>query len=222
MDDFLEGIPRVFHRNGTVEALKELTLQFDELNSAADAFTGHFSVTCPSACGTCCEHFIPDITSREALLASLYLLYVRKDQRLFDALYREDHREGCPLYRSDDPHHCQVYPVRPTVCRSFNSLPSKDKEGRLRFRSCRFTDEQVEKVTLSDEEIRERFPEMLSMSDFGSLVLALSSYEDTAPLPDLIRQTIDKILLLERYGEDQEDCSTDTPDDDSPPPLIAV
>ncbi len=222
--EILSSIPSVFRTNGMVERGERLLEMYAELNETAEAFTSRFSVVCPSACGTCCEHFIPTITGDEALLVALYLLYDKRDQRLFDALYRASSSEACPLYNAEDPHHCQVYPVRPVVCRSFNSLPSRDKEGEFTFRSCRLPAEESEKKVLTHQEIVTAFPSMRSMSDFGSAHASRDLSTEMLPLGELVLQQIAKLLLIEKYSQDEGSCSLFIPDDDDdhPPQDIAV
>ena len=42
-----------------------------------DIFTGHFSISCPTVCGRCCERFIPDVTRLEALAIAQTLVDVQ-------------------------------------------------------------------------------------------------------------------------------------------------
>ncbi len=223
--DIMQRIPSIFHTNGMVQRAMNLLQTYDELETASDSFTDRFSLTCPAACGTCCEHFTPAISGEEALLLALYLLYEKRDQRLFDALYRPDKGEACPLYDPEDPHHCQVYPVRPFVCRSFNSLPSRDKNGMFKFRSCRFTAEGYEKRVLNHEEIVSEFPLMRSMSDFGSQAVVENASGDASSLPEMVIQVIARLLLIEKYAEDEISAPVNpegpqsSPDDDDVPPI---
>ncbi|MBN2859447.1 MAG: YkgJ family cysteine cluster protein [Sphaerochaetaceae bacterium] len=192
---------------------------YADMEESASLFTSHFAIACPPSCGTCCEHFTPAITGDEATLVALYLLYVTHQRTLFDALYTADTTSACPLYDPQDPHHCQVYPVRPIVCRSFNSLPSRDKNGNLRFRSCRFTDKGYENRILDHTDI-EVLKQMKSMSDFGSSVIS----GDAEALPAQVLREISKLLLTHKYAQEETNTvlSDDHDDDDMPPQDVAV
>ena len=220
--DMFSMVPSVFRTNGVLEGAEELMKLYAEMEEASISFTSRFDVTCPPACGTCCEHFVPAITDSEATLVALYLLYVKPEQRLFDALYSGDQTEACPLYDADDPHHCQVYPVRPVVCRSFNSLPSRDKNGNLRFRSCRFTDKGTEKRVLDHAQIAV-LEEVRSMSDFGSSLALSDASSDAESLPRQVVRQLSKLLLIQRFSQEEKLVPlTDDDDDDVPPQDVAV
>ncbi len=223
-DDVLEmfsNVPSVFRTNGVLERAEELLKLYADMEEASSSFTSHFGITCPPACGTCCEHFIPAITATEAALVALYLLYVKPEQRLFDALYNAEHTGACPLYDPDDPHHCQVYPVRPVVCRSFNSLPSRDKNGNLRFRSCRFTDTGFEKRVLGHAEIAV-LDQVRSMSDFGSSLVLAEASSDAESLPKQVLRQLSKLLLTLKFSQEETLVPLTDGDDDVPPQDIAV
>lgn len=217
--DMFSSVPSVFRTNGVLERAEALMAMYEEMEASASLFTSHFEVVCPPSCGTCCEHFTPAITGDEANLVALYLLYVKHEIQLFDALYTADTAGACPLYDPQDPHHCQVYPVRPVVCRSFNSLPSRDKNGNLRFRSCRFTDKGYEKRVLDHTDIGV-LEQMKSMSDFGSSIVS----GDAEALPAQVLREISKLLLTHRYSrqENTPEFSEDHDDDDVPPQDVAV
>jgi len=221
--DMFSSVPSVFRTNGVLERAEALMTMYAEMEESASLFTSHFAIVCPPSCGTCCEHFTPAITRDEAALVALYLLYVRHDLKLFDALYTADNTSACPLYDPQNPHHCQVYPVRPVVCRSFNSLPSRDKNGNLRFRSCRFTDKGYGKRILDHTDIGV-LRQMKSMSDFGSSVVSGDSSSEAEALPANVLREISKLLLTQKYAREEKDMvfSDDHDDDDVPPQGVAV
>ena len=105
-------------------------------------FCSGFNVHCKSGCGSCCEHFVPDITDLEAEYLEFGLLSEGRDEAVLEAVSKMNHdAPPCPLYDiNNKEHHCTVYEYRPLVCRLFGAAASKDKEGHPVFRNCKWND----------------------------------------------------------------------------------
>lgn len=55
---------------------------YSTIENQTNNFCTYYSIACGSGCGTCCEHFMPDITVGEARLVAAYLLFVKKKMHL--------------------------------------------------------------------------------------------------------------------------------------------
>ncbi len=143
---------------------RSISALYDEIDRYAGEFTRTFKVRCPPGCGTCCEHFLPDITDLEASFIAAYLLFRKMD---IPSVVDED-RRLCPFYVKDDPFHCLVYPVRATVCRMFASVPSKDKHGQPVFRRCRYNTLEDQLQTIGPESFMMGGKEVRTMGDFSA------------------------------------------------------
>lgn len=130
--------------------LERLSALYEQIEAETGRFKDEFSIHCAPGCGTCCEHFNPDITTLEASLVAAHLLVDGEKRPLIERLYREGVDEGpCPLYDKDTPHHCTVYAVRPLICRLFGASSSCDKNGRPAFRRCKYNVEETMPLTLT-------------------------------------------------------------------------
>ncbi len=122
--------------------MSQLAALYEEIEGETTRFKGEFSIACPPGCGTCCEHFNPDITALEASLVAAYLLLEESKRPLLERLYSEGVDEGpCPLYDKENPCHCTVYEVRPLICRLFGAAASLTKSGEAVFRQCKYNTE---------------------------------------------------------------------------------
>lgn len=122
------------------ESLAHLSDLYDRVEDETLAFCDAYAIHCGQGCGTCCEHFMPDITSLEARMVAAYLLLVRRDLSLIDRLENGIGSDHCPLFDPQNPHHCTVYPARPLVCRLFGASASLNKDGVAEFRHCKYND----------------------------------------------------------------------------------
>lgn len=119
------------------------TTQAEFKKASADAGN---PIACPERCGTCCIHFIPDVTPLEAERLALYLL-VEKPELIQHFLARADVAaqskaeeklsQACPFWNPDKPgENCMVYPARALVCRLFGYCAVTDKVGNPSFALC--------------------------------------------------------------------------------------
>lgn len=98
-------------------------------------------VECPTLCGSCCLHFVPDLVPLEADMLAHFMLTERPDmiERFNSAKAAADEREGaCPFWNPDTPGaNCMVYPGRPLICRLFGFCSILSKTGEPSFALCR-------------------------------------------------------------------------------------
>jgi Uncharacterised protein family (UPF0153). len=203
----------------------ELKGLYDFFNSTIDDFS-HFqeqyNIHCPSGCGECCRHFIPDITKLEALLVASYLRFCKEDweetrRRL--ELFRDNEFGFCPLFRENTPYHCSVYEARPLICRLFGNCCSEDKEGNAVFRRCKFNYEpeiMAESLRITDEDEKASVP---VMDRYGIEMMNLDGNDsDRRLLPEAVLEALDKInYYIQLLGISEEDISPSNPDDNNFP-----
>ena len=196
---------------------KDLLDLYIDIDQKESVFTSSLSISCPPSCGTCCEHFIPDITSSEASLIAAYLLFIKKSEDLISRVDPSYEGESCPLYNKDEAYHCQIYPVRSMVCRLFGASPSKTKYNTPIFRKCKYNSDESQPKIIDSEQIIEKVKDIQTMqeasSSFSSIVLDTSTY----PLPIAVRNEMDKLSFIASYlATLAEEDPLDRPDPSSP------
>lgn len=183
------------------EVIASLTDLYTDVENATHAFASRYGIACPPGCGSCCEHFIPDITHSEAAYIAAYLLFELKDKEMIERVYRHS-GAGCPLYRADTPFHCSVYPARPLICRLYASSAYHDKYGKALFRSCRYEEaETMPKYLYFDEHV-------VTMQDFAYRLRSLDCDRGRLSLlseilPDLLKQ-LQFIASLISHNDSEE------------------
>lgn len=161
-----------------------LTIQKD-----FDSFSSSFHLSCPSGCGSCCEHFVPDITSSEALIIASYMLFGDKKEILREKMKDWNPSNlSCPMYDAwNKEHHCMIYEIRPLVCRMFASCPSADKEGNPEYRGCRFNPKSFSLPS-------EKMNGILVMSHYGRMLENLPGNSvSTKLLPEAVGKSMNRL-----------------------------
>lgn len=192
--DFLNGT----EAGKAAEAIRDF---YASIQPELDCFMEDVGVACPSACGECCAHFIPDVTSSEALLIAITILFgEHKSQLQYRLKAVNPTRISCPFYDAGNNHHCMIYKERPLVCRLFNSCLSSGKNGEAEFRNCRFNKDaqpvSIDKIAT--------FRSYKPMSDYGVMLENLEGNSvETELLPQAIEEAINKIgnILSCRFAD---------------------
>ncbi|HKL59038.1 MAG TPA: YkgJ family cysteine cluster protein [Sphaerochaeta sp.] len=194
------------------EGMASLATLYDQIEMETSRFCFEHSIACGPGCGTCCEHFMPDITALEARLVAAYLLLIKKDTALIYKLVDAKSATSgpCPLYQSDSPYHCSVYPARPLICRLFGVCANGDKSGNGVFRRCRYNGEETMPRHLTFG------PEVPVMQDYAYALRALdSSAAEVALLPKAVLGQLEQLSFLSAMLTGQHD---DSNPDDTPNP----
>jgi len=215
MMDSIGEICTAFSGTYAGEGMAALAELYDQIERETARFCFEHSIACGPGCGTCCEHFMPDITALEARLVAAYLLLVKKDAALTSKIVDAKNANSgpCPLYRFDSPYHCSVYPARPLVCRLFGVCANGDKDGNGVFRRCRYNEEETMPLKLNFG------PEVPVMQDYAYALRALdSSATSVALLPKAILEQLEQLSFLVSMLSTQEDNSNP---DDTPNPLAS-
>ena len=191
---------------------------YDQLDRNCQNFQNAFNVHCPSGCGTCCEHFIPELTEAEASLIAAYILFVKKTPELIDLLASVDEPGSqCPLYRADSDYHCIVYPARALVCRLFGACPSEDKYRRPVFRKCKYNVAMDTPIFVKAEDITLSNLDIATMNTYGLKLEMITSVSDTEPLPLAVVKAAQRLLFLMVYLDD----GSNMPEPDTPAPIAS-
>ena len=198
MDDFNSIIAQLegSHIASSWSSLLDL---YNEIDQYAAQFTQKTGVSCPTGCGTCCEHFFPDITELEASLIGAYLVFIKKDEKLFQKLNTIEEPKRCPFYEKEDPFHCQIYPVRAMVCRMFASVPSRDKYGLAQFKRCKYNDKVGQQANLEHDFIVSKIPEIKTMVDFSSNFASIAMSISTQDLDIAVINAIEHLQFISAY-----------------------
>ncbi len=192
--------------------MKALAKLYDQIEEETVLFCTEYAIACASGCGTCCEHFMPDITALEARLVGAYLLLEKSDTSLISKLIdaKKQASGPCPLYQAENPYHCSVYPARPLICRLFSACATADKGGNGVFRRCRYNKEESMPSYLSFG------PEVAVMQDYSYALRALdSSAREAALLPKIVLEQLEQLSFLAAMIERERD--TTNPDDTPTP-----
>lgn len=195
LDRFLES----FKETEIGLQLEAVSTYYDSIKDDFTPFCNEFNVHCPSGCGGCCRHFVPDLTPSEALIIAVYALTAMKEKDIDKLLIEnKDNTLGpCPFFDPDSSFHCTIYPVRSLTCRLFGSCTSMTRSGRA-FRRCCFTDDSStmpEKLNESDlEKAKCSVP---VMGRYGEELLSLyANTGETALLPEAVQRQMERIRLL--------------------------
>ncbi|MCX8013551.1 MAG: YkgJ family cysteine cluster protein [Rectinema sp.] len=132
MDDTIQDS---FRHTSAGRRLSELEQLYAEIARAQERFleatlSSGFSLSCPRGCGSCCDHFVPDVIPIEAELIAYHVLTHR--------IHVPTDAQYCPFHDpSNAEGHCRIYPARPLICRFFGFSAVRDRNGRPAFRLCR-------------------------------------------------------------------------------------
>ena len=170
--------------------LKAIHDYYDSVQPDFDGFMEKSDISCPSGCGSCCAHFIPDVTPSEALIIGAHVLFGEKKDLLLERLQEDALPQiVCPFFDPWSEHHCMVYSVRPLVCRMFNSCASRDKNGEPSFRPCRFNLGEA-----ADNRSFKVGKDVPIMDDYGRRLEDLEGNSaDTELLPSAVMKAVDRI-----------------------------
>ncbi|HBO36189.1 MAG: YkgJ family cysteine cluster protein [Sphaerochaeta sp.] len=194
-------------------SMSDLAALYSEIEQKTSTFCTTYSIACAQGCGTCCEHFMPDITASEARLVGAYLLFIKKDFSLIEKVRQSiGNQEGpCPLYRFDSPFHCSVYPARPLICRLFGACAYQGKNGFAVFRRCKYNEEKT-----MPEHI-DFHSEVPVMQDYSYLLRSLDDQEgEVGFLPEKVASMLDQLQFLAVMLD-----MDDTNPDDTPNPMAS-
>lgn len=187
MDDFDE-----YRGTALYDDLVRIRSYYAAIEHDFDLFTGHFSISCPTVCGHCCERFIPDLTRLEALAIAQTLVDVQGRDLDFLEGWSRSH-SACPLYDSSS-HRCTAYAVRPIVCRVFCSAASRTRRG-LRFGGCALPEEGSRVDAIDEEGLTSSGIRIPLMDEYGEAVDELQSSCERRLMDEAVLEEAGRIML---------------------------
>ena len=215
MNSERERIVEMFGDTHLGISLAELSRIYDQVEEESDSFCSTYNVHCTSGCGSCCEHFIPDITPIEARMVAAYLLLTPGNLALIDRV-QAGALDHCPLYDENNPYHCQVYSVRPLICRLFGQCASRMKNGSAVFHRCRFEGGRAmpEKLEFSSDS------GIKTMDEYGIMIHALDSGngDDVEDLDAAVSSALSEVSMIAKYLGLSSSSSGNGDDDSTPTP----
>lgn len=198
-------------------SLKGLHELFEGMKNDFDFFQEKYNIHCPSGCGECCRHFVPDITKLEALQVATYIRFCDPDWEMTKnrlEFFRDNEFCYCPLFREGSPFHCSIYEERPLICRLFGNCCSQDKEGNAVFKRCKYNyqPEIMAESLKFDKEESETVP---VMEHYGIEMMNLDgNSQDRTLLPEAVLNALDKVnFYIQMLGIKESDISPSNPDD---------
>ena len=223
-------IMKVLEGTREKELIDSLGEIYADIESRQEAWKSASSFSCLGGCGDCCRHFEPDLLESEALYLAAWI--IENDFPLAKELMEGSHvslnnEDGCILFNPDSPYHCTVYGGRCLICRLFGYSGEFDKEGKRRWRPCRFYPEDklspFEHRTYGEEELAglSSVPVPV-MSDFMERGLSLTpdSSGHTESLREAVVKALKKLMFIasiKSFGGDNDNGGGN----DSPAPLSA-
>jgi uncharacterized protein len=214
-----------------VEALDHI---YEEIAAGQRDWKEASPFRCPDGCGACCVDFEPDVLESEALYLAVWMLFNQREraESILDGSFVSPRRSrimstpddvamsaalsaamsaapgvstGCFLFDPDSPWHCTVYGGRCLICRLFGYSGDRGKDGRPRWKPCKFYpfDNLSVDRQYNEDELRAIFGSVPpAMGDFASRVMALSpdSAHNRRPLREALPEAISKILMVRRFS----------------------
>ena len=194
------------------EIIREMDCIYKKIAEDEEAWQNACKFHCADGCGQCCVNFEPEIFDSEALFLAAWLLDNQAETAFalidgtFSAKPRNSDQE-CIFFNKDSPYHCTVYNGRCCICRLFGFSGDRGKDGKKRFKPCRFYPESQEPMPFS----RRQYTESELTELFGALPPAMSdimenviSLTPETPLPRPLRETlplaIRRILFLSQFS----------------------
>lgn len=190
----MKEIDKLLHDTVEIQRIRKIKTIYKDLEEKQKKFAKIFNVSCLKGCGSCCEHFNPDITEVEALFVAYGLISEKKEKEVLEKLEKSE-KGYCPLYNKDDlEHHCTIYKYRPLICRLFGFSSTLDKEQKPVYRACKYNNQACDISTCN----MLMHPESLViMKDYGIMVEELDTNNTKTELVQTaLKKAIEKIQLL--------------------------
>ncbi len=198
----------------TRAVIQDLDAIYESIETAQSAWKAASPFSCPEGCGSCCVDFEPDLLESEALYLAAWMIYHQEEKA--DAILNGSFisprtrstagvkGSGCFLFDPDSPYHCTVYGGRALICRLFGHSGDRGKDGRKRWKPCRFLPTGTKDAghQFEEDELLERFghsPPVMSDFTSGAQSLMPDRIQERLPLSEALRDAIAKIRMLQRF-----------------------
>ena len=189
------------------EILQQMQKLYTKIADVQSEWYKKSGFTCPQGCGECCRNFEHDLLDCEALYMAVWLIANQSEvaNKILEGDFPFPQNKGCPFWDESKEYHCTIYGGRPFICRFFGACGSKNKEGKLVFKPCKFypTEHlQAHQPPLTHRQYSEK--EVLEI--FGNLpIVTIDIMEETVSLnPDnqtteLLRSILPKFIKHLRW-----------------------
>lgn len=191
-----------------MDILSRMEEAYSNVSAAQSVWYEKSQFFCSEGCGECCRNFEPDLLEGEALYMAAWLMQNNPD--LAQKVAQEDFpfpaNRGCQFWDENQDYHCTIYGGRPLICRLFGASGSKDKNGKVIFKPCKFYPaEELSKwkVPLShrqynQEEIKSIFGTLPPvMSDLmEEAVLITPERQETTLIHKILPETIRRLQWI--------------------------
>ena len=173
-----------------IDSIEEL---YATIDSDLEAFDSKAGIHCICEHGSCCEHYIPELTPLEAEYLAYIILRDGREEEVVNRLSSFNQDLGiCPLYNKDGNYHCSVYSARSLLCRLFGSACFVDKNGHRFFHPCKWNKDTK---CFSEEELKNNT--IPSMGEYGRALYSLpGNDEDTETIDIALPKAIGKLKLV--------------------------
>ena len=205
--DILKKIDGTYER----EIIGEMDLIYREIEAEQNLWREKCGFDCAAGCGQCCVGFEPDILDSEALFLASWILENQEEKAMsiLDGSFvpkRSGEYKGCILFDESSPYHCTVYGGRCCICRLFGYSGDRGKDGKKRFKPCKFYPENTplvfERRQYEENELFSKFAALPpAFSDTMEKVIAISpEHTETKPLRQALLEAIKRLLFLSQFG----------------------
>lgn len=168
--------------------------------------------TCPSGCGTCCHNFEPELFESEALYLAAWLLQncSKKANDIANDKFVFNFDKTCILFEENTPYHCTCYGGRAFICRLFGGSCFKGKDGKPRWKPCKFYPNDM-LLARNPSIYHKEYTSEQMISVFGSLPPIMSDItaqslgltpenERTEPLRTILPKKIRHLITILDYN----------------------
>ncbi|MDD4219830.1 MAG: YkgJ family cysteine cluster protein [Sphaerochaetaceae bacterium] len=208
----LDQVCQHFSQVSIAEKWRTVLDLYSEIEERTTQFQQEFNVHCPTGCGSCCEHFVPEITDLEASLIAAYILFVKKEHALIERLASHlDSCGVCPLYDASSPFHCTVYPARGMICRLFGVCPSNDKVGLPVLRKCKYSTDANQPREYGGLDFAHAIHPVPTMQQFAVQFATLDMNQETSLISTAVLRAIARLQFLANYIDSEPDPIIPTP-----------
>lgn len=177
--------------------LESLELFYSALDNDLNDFNRKTGICCKCDHGSCCENYVPELTSTESEYLAYVIIKEGKDEEILEKLSNYDRSSGvCPIYRKEGEFHCSLYLGRGLICRLFGSACFIGKDGRACFRRCKWNKEKSNSETIYFDE------EVPTMGSYGRMLAGLDgNYDEKESIEIALPKAINKIRFLLMLAE---------------------
>lgn len=204
----IAGILDKLEGTSVYDVLLNMEEAYQRVSDEQSVWYNKAKFTCPSGCGSCCEHFEPDLFECEALYMSAWLLENQREvaMQVAEGKFPFEKEQGCQFYNPNSDYHCSIYGGRAFICRLFGACSNHDKNGKKVWKPCKFYPSSIlathepplEHRQYSEDEILKVLGDVPpAMSDLMEVALSfIPDSERTILIREILPTTIKKLLWI--------------------------